>query len=805
MTGYDFKTIEPKWQAWWEEQGLHRTGTDPKRPKFYCLDFFPYPSGEGLSVGHCRNYIPTDLIARYKRMRGYNVLHPMGWDAFGEPSEAFAIKHGIHPRLATTRNTANYKRQLRLIGTSYDWSREIDSSDPEYYQWTQSFFLLLYHRGLAYRDTNWQWWCPQCQTTLSNQEVGDGVCWRGHNTITKKLLPAWFFRITAYADRLISDLDGIDWPERITTMQRNWVGRSEGVEFDMEVAGTNESIRVFTTRVDTVFGVSFVVLAPEHPLVDALTTPEHRAAVEAYRDAARLQTDIERASIEREQTGVFTGAYAINPVNGQRVPLYLADYVLMGYGTGAIMAVPAHDARDFGFATRYGLPIPVVIAPPEWDGQPLSEASTGDGVLVNCGEFSGLPSRDGLERIADWMEHRGIGRRQVHYKMRDWLISRQRFWGAPIPIVHCVRCGMVPVPEDELPVLLPDRYQPATTGRSPLADIPEFVQTTCPGCGGPAERETDTMGGFACSSWYFLRFTSPHEHARPFDPEAVAYWMPVDVYVGGAEHAVMHLLYARFWMKVMADAGLVPFSEPFAKLLNQGQLHAPSGQRMSKSRGNVITPDSVVEEYGADTLRLYELFMAPFDEDATWSEEGINGTSRFLNRVWALVMKNLDTQDADSPELIRRRHLLVKQVSEGVEECRFNTTISRFMEFVNYVNAPDGLDGVIGRSTAETVLILLAPFAPHLTEELWHALGHADSVHQQGWPDYDPALLVSAEMTLVLQVNGKVRGQLTVAADADEETIRRLALEHERVRPYLDGHGVKRVVVVPKKLVNIVV
>jgi leucyl-tRNA synthetase len=678
---YDPKQIEPKWHARWQQARLFRTQDDPSKPKCYVLAFFPYPSGDGLSVGHCRNYIPCDALARLMRMRGYNVLHPMGWDAFGLPAENEAINKGSHPKHTVPRYVANYKRQMNLIGLSYDWEREINSSQPDYYKWTQWWFLQLYKRGLAYRANAPVNWCPRCRTVLANEEVEGGKCWRCGALVEKRDMPQWFFKITAYADRLLHDLDELDWPEGIKQMQRHWIGRSEGVEFEMTIQGRPDlKFRVFTTRIDTVFGMTFAVLAPEHPLVDAITTPEQRAAVEAYRERARRMDEATRLSAERERTGVFTGAYAINPVNDEPVPIYVADYVLMTYGTGAIMAVPAHDERDYDFARKYGLPIRMVITPDGSASDPneTPDCYTGDGIMVNSGAFSGLPNREGMQRLGEWFEARGRGERKVNYRLRDWLISRQRYWGAPIPIVHCPACGEVPVPEDQLPVLLPDveAYQPSGTGESPLANIPEFVNTTCPQCGQPARRETDTMGGFACSSWYFLRFCDPHNDKEPFAQDKARYWMPVDYYVGGAEHAVMHLLYARFWTKVGYDAGFVPVKEPFYRLRNQGMVLALTPYRppredetlregevgilvrrdqleqmsedekaqlfwqwekMSKSRYNVVTPDEIVERYSADTLRLYELFVAPFDTAIEWKEEGVKGMHRFLGRVWRLM------------------------------------------------------------------------------------------------------------------------------------------------------------------------
>lgn len=830
---YQPQQIEQKWQKRWQEAQLFRAEDFSPKPKLYALDFFPYPSGDGLSVGHCRNYIPTDAFCRYKHMKGFNVLHPMGWDAFGLPAENEAIRRRSHPSKTVPRYIANYKRQMNMIGISYDWSREINSSSPNYYKWTQWFFLLLYRRGLAYRSTAPANWCPSCKTVLANEEVEGGTCWRCGTPVEKRDLPQWFFKITDYAERLLNDLDLINWPEGIKLMQRNWIGRSEGVEFRMQVADadgnpSDKAFWVFTTRVDTTFGMSFAVLAPEHPLVREITTPDRREEVEAYIARSQRETEIERLSTERVRDGVFTGAYAINPVNGQKVPIFIADYVLMGYGTGAIMAVPAHDERDFDFAKRYGLPTPIVIAPPSWNGEPLEQAYTGEGTMVNSGEFSGLPSEEGKQRIAEWMEARGIGKRRVNYRLRDWLISRQRYWGAPIPIIHCPRCGEVPVPEEHLPVLLPDveHYEPTGTGRSPLANIPEFVNTTCPQCGAPAERETDTMGGFACSSWYFLRFASPHESDRPFNPDAVRYWLPVDVYVGGAEHAVMHLLYARFWVKVMYDAGLVHFVEPFLTLRNQGMVLAPDPDnpdvmvKMSKSKGNVVTPDSVVEKHGADTLRLYELFVAPFDQAIEWREEGVSGANRFLHRVWRLVLDTIPHYQRDWKErlqgaelsteerkLRRKTHQTIRKVSEDIEEFRFNTAVAAIMEWVNLMyDLKDALITSPAFSEAvHSLILVLAPFTPHIADELWERLGYQGSTYNQPFPEHDPEVAAAEELNIVVQVNGKLRDVLVVPADTPQEDLERLALASPKVQQFTNGKTVKKVIVVPGKLVNVVV
>ena len=813
---YDPQAIEAKWRRNWAATGIYRTPDPEGTSTFYCLDFFPYPSGDGLSVGHGRNYVPTDVISRYHRMKGDAVLHPMGWDAFGLPAENEAIRKGIHPRETTTRYAANYRRQMSLMGCSYDWEREINSSTPEFYRWTQWFFLLLYRRGLAYRAVGRQWWCPGCKTVLADEQVeSGGVCWRGHKGVRKRDLEQWYFRITAYADELLADLETLDWPEHILAMQRHWIGRSEGVEFEMMVDGTDARFTVYTTRPDTIYGMTFAVLAPEHPLVEHITTPNHRAEMETYCQAAGRRGDVDRLQVGRE--GVFTGAYAINPVNGALVPVYVADYVLMSHGSGAIMAVPAHDERDFDFAMRHGIPVPVVIAPPGWEGGALAAAHTAPGVMVNSGPWDGLPSDEAAERIAAWMEGQGIGQRTVQYRMRDWLISRQRYWGAPIPIVYCGSCGTVPVPERNLPVLLPhiETWLPGDDGRSPLANEPEFVNTSCPQCGHLAWRETDTMDGFACSSWYFLRFVSPHYENGPFDPAALTQWGPPDLYVGGAEHAVMHLLYARFWTKVMADAGIVPFREPFPVLRSQGVMHARDPQtsevrRMSKSAGNVITPDSVAATHGADALRIYLLFMAPFENNTVWQEEGIVGARRFLQRTWRLVNAVATTSQPAQPptdtSLRRTVHRTVRRVTADVEAFKFNTAVAALMECLNEMIAHHQTHGITTElaEAAHTFVLLLAPFAPHIAEELWARLGGPYSVHQQVWPTWDEALVTEKTITLVVQVDGRVRDKLTVPAGITEAEAQELALNCDGVRRQLGDHRVARVVYVPGRLVNVV-
>ncbi len=820
---YDPHAIEQKWQRRWRERDAYLTPDEGDKPKFYCLDFFPYPSGDGLSVGHCRNYVPTDVVSRYKRMQGYNVLHPMGWDAFGLPAENYAIKMGVHPQVTTERNIANYRRQMDLIALSFDWTREVTSCSPDYYKWTQWFFLLLYERGLAYRSAGQQWWCPSCKTILANEQVEQGRCWRCSSDVTKKSLEQWYLRITEYAQRLLDDLSTIDWPEQIKLMQTNWIGRSEGAEVDFTVQGSGETLTVFTTRPDTLFGASYMVLAPEHPLVPELTVPEQREAVGAYQDQARRQSDIERLSTEKEKTGVFTGAYAVNPVNGAPVPIWISDYVLMGYGTGAIMAVPAHDERDFQFATAFGLPITEVIAPPSGAQGTLTEAYTGDGFMVNSGEFNGLAAPgEAFEAIVARLAERGVARKKINFKLRDWLISRQRYWGAPIPIVHCESCGPVPVPVEELPVLLPDLedFHPTDDGRSPLARSESFLHTACPRCGGPGRRETDTMDTFACSSWYHFRYASPREEGAAFNREKVEYWLPVDLYVGGAEHAVMHLLYARFFCKVAHDAGYVSFSEPYARLRNQGMIQAEDGQKMSKSKGNVVTPDSVVERYGADSLRVYELFIAPFEQSVAWSDRGVQGCSRFLTRFWNLVGEVAEAQGsgvaADEAEAERGRHLLrilhktIRKVTGDVEGFRFNTAVSALMELQNealdvWVNARGSLSLAQWREVLCTMTLLLAPMAPHLGEEAWELLGGGGTVLDASWPSWDEELAADEVVTVVVQVNGKLRDRLQMPVDAEKDDVLALARAAENTARFLEGKQIVKEIYVPGKLVNLVV
>ncbi|HEX77424.1 MAG TPA: leucine--tRNA ligase [Dehalococcoidia bacterium] len=810
---YEPRDIEPKWQQKWAEDRLYEVTEDPSRPKFYDLTMFPYTSGD-LHIGHWYAMAPSDAHARFKRMQGYNVLHPMGFDAFGLPAENAAISQGVHPYKWTMRNIENMRRQLRSMGAIYDWNREVVSCLPEYYKWTQWFFLKLYQAGLAYRGKAPVNWCPSCQTVLANEQVVEGgKCERCGTPVTRRDLEQWFFRITKYADELL-EMDKINWPERIKTMQRNWIGRSQGAEisFDIEHLGLEEKeIRVFTTRPDTTYGVTFMVLAPEHPLVAKLTTPEHREEVEAYVEQSRRQSEVERLSTEREKTGVFTGSYCINRLNGQKVPIWVADYVLLSYGTGCVMGVPAHDQRDFDFAKKYNLPIPVVIAPPGWQGEELTQAFVAEGIMVNSGPFNGLSSAEGIKAVSDYLAEKGWGGPAVSYRIRDWLISRQRYWGAPIPMIYCDKCGIVPVPEKDLPVLLPPDAEFKPTGESPLKYVPDFVNTTCPQCGAPARRETDTMDTFMCSSWYFLRYTSPGEDRGPVDPAKEKYWMPVDQYTGGAEHAVMHLLYSRFFIKALRDLGIVDYDEPFIRLFNQGHIIAQR-RKVSKSRGNVITPDPYVAKEGADSVRAYLMFLGPWEQGGEWDDRGLAGVWRWLNRVWRLVLGGYGDGQAPQPdaeqELRRFTHKTIKKVTEDMEGFQFNTMMAALMEFSNYlgrVKEARSVSQAAWEEAIKTLLLLLAPTAPHITEELWARLGYPYSIHNQPWPTWEEALVREEQVTLVMQVNGRLRDKVTVPAGISEEEAKELALGRERIQAHIRGKQVARVVYVPGRLVNIVV
>ncbi len=906
---YEPHQFESKWRQRWEEADLFRTREDEDKPKFYGLDFFPYPSGAGLSVGHCRNYVPTDVLCRMKTMRGYNVLHPMGFDAFGLPAENEAIKRKTHPAPMIDQYAATYKRQMDLVGISYDWSRSFKSCEPSYYQWTQWIFELLYRRGLAYRKDAEVNWCPKDKTALANEEVVGGLCERCGTPVEKKSIPQWYFRITEYAQRLIDDLDDLDWPEGIKAMQRNWIGRSEGVQFRMKVVfGGQEdaettpkaydldsdadpkadmTFEVFTTRVDTIFGVTFCVLAPEHPLVDRILAhggPEverQASEVRAYREMAKSETEATRLAENREKTGVFTGAHALNPANGQRVPIWTADYVLSGYGTGAIMAVPAGDERDFEFACKFGIPVTAIQEPDaDWLAANWTAGSgptpenlldqyledpkrfaaayiSKDAPLINAKEYTGMNFAEATRALGEWMEACEIGERKIQYRLRDWLISRQRYWGCPIPVCYAKDGDAMLIPENQLPVELPDvdSYEPSDDGTSPLSRITEFVNCTTPE-GTLGRRETDTMGGFACSSWYFLRFCDPHNSDQAWEPKKVSYWMPVDTYVGGAEHAVMHLLYARFWTKVLYDEGLVPVKEPFQRLRNQGQVLGRTPYRkaraseklevgedgilvsyeeaatlpesdltwkwvrMSKSKGNVVTPDEAVESYGADALRLYELFVAPFDADVEWNNEGMTGTARFLSRVFRLASelapcyrrdwRSSGTGTSETVRHLRRAtHKTIRRVTEDIERFAFNTYIAAMMEYVNTVNdlkksGPAPEDAGAWSEVLETLILLLAPAAPHTADELWESIGGQGFTYDQHWPNFDPELAKDDVVTIAVQVNGKLRDTIEVPADSSREQLESAALASEKVKNHLAGLEVRKVIVVPGKLVNVV-
>lgn len=811
-TKYDPNSIEKKWQDRWAADHIYEVSEDPVKAKYYALTMFPYPSGD-LHIGHWYAMAPSDVRARFKRMQGYNVLHPMGFDAFGLPAENAAIKHGIHPYTWTMNNIERMRRQLRSMGCIYDWTREVVSCQPDYYRWTEWFFLKLFKAGLAYRATAPVNWCPQCKTVLANEQViGEGECERCGAAVTRRDMEQWFLRITKYAEELL-DFSEVDWPERIKTIQTNWIGRSEGAEvsFGLDHPEVEQKeIRVFTTRPDTIYGVTFFLLSPEHPLVAKLTTPDRRAEVEAYVEWCRKQADYERTALGREKTGVFLGSYVINRFNGERVPIWITDYVLQTYGTGAVMGVPAHDERDFEFATKFHLPVRTVIAPPQWDGCDLSEAYVGDGPLVNSGEFNGMPVEEGFRGICEKLERNGWGRATVAYRIRDWLISRQRYWGAPIPIVYCDECGVVPVPEENLPVLLPQDAEFKPTGESPLNYCESFVNTTCPACGGPARRETDTMDTFMCSNWYFLRFTSPGYDQGPFDLEKLNYWMPVDLYTGGAEHAVLHLLYSRFFLKAIRDVGLLEFDEPFTRLFNQGII-IHGGGKMSKSKGNVVAPDVYVSKLGADTVRAYLMFVGPWNLGGEWSDSGIVGLSRWLNRVWTLCQPGYIAGEVDvamDQQVMHFIHKTIQAVTADMEDFRFNTMLARLMEFTN-VLGPAQESAAVSTETwhqaIQTLLLLVAPSCPHIAEELWCALGYPYSIHNQAWPGYDPALAAEDQVTVAVQVNGKLRDKLVVAADITEDEVTNRALASDRVRAYTEGRAVQKVIYVPGRIVSIVV
>ncbi|CAM3385438.1 MULTISPECIES: leucine--tRNA ligase [Paenibacillus] len=802
--GYKPQVIEPKWQKYWEENKTFKTEDNSSKPKFYALDMFPYPSGAGLHVGHPEGYTATDIISRYKRMRGYNVLHPMGWDAFGLPAEQYAMDTGKHPREFTIQNINNFRRQIKSLGFSYDWDREISTTDPDYYKWTQWIFIQLYKRGLAYVAEVPVNWCEALGTVLANEEVIDGKSERGGHPVVRKPMRQWILKITEYADRLLEDLDELDWSESLKDMQRNWIGKSVGAEVRFDIDGHDAKLEVFTTRPDTLFGASYCVLAPEHELVDKITTPEQREAVKAYQDQAARKSDLERTDLAKDKTGVFTGAYAINPASGAKLPIWIADYVLAGYGTGAIMAVPGHDTRDWEFAKQFGLPIIEVVK----GGNVEEEAYTGSGEHVNSGFLNGMDNEAAIQAMNEWLEKEGKGKKKVTYRLRDWLFSRQRYWGEPIPILHLEDGTMKTVPEDQLPLLLPDvdQIRPSGTGESPLANVTEWVETVDPETGMKARRETNTMPQWAGSCWYYLRYIDPHNPDELCSKEKQKEWLPVDLYIGGVEHAVLHLLYARFWHKVLYDLGVVDTKEPFQKLVNQGMILGNNNEKMSKSRGNVINPDDIVNEYGADTLRVYEMFMGPLEATKPWNTNGVEGTHRFLSRVWRLFIgddgqlnpKIVDGEGSD--EWKRILHKTIKKVTEDIEHMRFNTAISQLMIFINEGYKADELP----RKAMENFVQMLSPLAPHLAEELWSRLGHTESITYVPWPEYDEAWTVEAEVEIVVQVNGKIVDRTKIAKDFDQEAMQQHSLSLPNVKQALEGKSIRKVIAVPGKLVNIV-
>jgi leucyl-tRNA synthetase len=804
MTGYPFGDIERKWQAYWETNGTFRAVEDaavPREKRKYVLDMFPYPSAAGLHVGHPEGYIATDIYCRYLRMKGYQVLHPMGFDSFGLPAENYAIKTGTHPRVSTEANIARFTTQIRSLGFSYDWDRCISTCEPEYYRWTQWIFLKLFEKGLAYEAEVPINWCPSCLTGLANEEVKDGLCDRCGTAVTRRNLRQWILRITAYAERLLADLDMLDWSDSLKLMQKNWIGRSEGANVRFALEKGDGAIEVYTTRPDTLFGATYMVLSPEHPLVAAITTPAQKPAVERYIHAASMKSDLERTELAKEKTGVFTGAYAVNPVNGKKIPVWISDYILISYGTGAIMAVPAHDQRDFEFARAFDLPIVQVVSK---DGKhyAMEAAEAEDGIAVNSGRYDGLATAEFKAKITEWLSAQGIGKHAVNYKLRDWIFSRQRYWGEPIPLIHCPSCGIVPVPYEELPLKLPEvkSYTPTGTGESPLGAMTDWVSTTCPKCGGPGKRETNTMPQWAGSCWYYMRYLDPKNTTAFASREKIDYWMPIDLYVGGAEHAVLHLLYARFWHKFLFDIGAVNTAEPFMRLINQGMILGEGGVKMSKSLGNVINPDDIITQFGADTMRVYEMFMGPLEVSKPWSTRGIAGVKRFLDRIWRTAEIPL-TEEKPAGPLLRLLHKTIKKVSNDTSKLEFNTAIAQMMIFMNEVA---GL-AAMPRSLWEPFVLLLAPYAPHLAEELWAKLGKAPSIGKHPLPDWDEALTVEDVVEIVFQINGKIRAKESLPAGLSEAETREKALANERIRELLDGKEVRKIIVVAGKLVNIVV
>lgn len=800
--GYNHRKIEKKWQTYWIENKTFKTDITTDKKKMYALDMFPYPSAAGLHVGHPVSYTATDITSRMKRMQGYEVLHPMGWDAFGLPAEQYAIDTGNSPAEFTKKNVATFRNQLQNLGFSYDWDREISTIDPEYYKWTQWIFTKMYEKGLAYIDEVNVNWCPALGTVLANEEVIDGKSERGGHPVIRKPMKQWILKITAYADRLLEDLEELDWPENLKEMQRNWIGRSEGAEVTFAIDGFDESFDVFTTRPDTLFGATYTVLAPEHPFVKKITTGDQKAAVDAYLKKVEAKSDLERTDLAKEKTGVFTGAYAINPVNGKRIPIWVADYVLMSYGSGAIMAVPAHDERDYEFATTFELPIIEVVK----GGNISKEAYVGDGELINSDFLNGLDKETAITKMIAWLEENKKGQKKTSYRLRDWLFSRQRYWGEPIPIIHWEDGTMTAVPEEELPLQLPKmtEIKPSGTGESPLANS-DWIHVVDPETGMKGRRETNTMPQWAGSSWYFLRFIDPHNKEELADKELLKKWLPVDLYIGGAEHAVLHLLYARFWHKFLYDLGVVPTKEPFMKLYNQGMILGEGHVKMSKSLGNVINPDDIVESHGADTLRLYEMFMGPLDADVSWSETGLDGAKRFLDRIWRLFVDedgklSEKIVEEQTEALEKTYHQTVKKVTEDYANLHFNTAISQMMVFINEGYKQER----ISKDYVEGFIKLIAPITPHIAEEIWEKLGHSDTISYETWPTYDESKLVDNEVEVVLQVMGKVRAKISVAKDISKEELERIALKNETIQSWIEGKTIRKVIVIPGKLVNIV-
>lgn len=798
---YDHLKIEPKWQKFWEDNQLFKADDNSNKPKYYVLDMFPYPSGSGLHVGHPEGYTATDIISRYRRMKGYNVLHPMGWDAFGLPAENYAIKTKVHPKETTEKSIGVFRKQIKSLGFSYDWEREVGTCFPDYYKWTQWFFLFLYKNGLAYKKLASVNWCESCKTTLANEQVIQGNCERCKNAVIQKELNQWFFKITQYAEDLIDGLETIDWPESTKISQRNWIGKSVGAEVDFKVDGLDETIRVFTTRPDTLYGATYMVLAPEHPLIATIQTTEHAKAIAEYQKLAISKNEMERTELNKNKTGVFTGGYAINPVNNKKIPIWISDYVMMNYGTGAIMAVPGHDERDFEFAKKFDLEIIQVVSQKKGEAHNLEEAFSGEGFAIHSNEFDGMQTAEVKAKIIEKLEREKIGTKAINYKLRDWLVSRQRYWGAPIPIINCQKCGAVPVPETNLPVVLPDDVDFVPTGESPLSHSKTFHDVSCPNCGEKAERENDTMDTFVCSSWYFFRYCDPKNEQAFASKELMQKWLPVDLYVGGAEHTVMHLLYSRFFTKVLNEHDYINFDEPFSKLRHQGIILGEDNEKMSKSRGNVINPDTIVEKHGADTLRVYEMFMGAFEQMKPWSMKGIDGTYRFLQRVWRLFTEKEIVGNDPSSEIAKLTHKSIKKVTQDIEEFGFNTAISQLMILTNALTKEDK----VSEQTRDIFLKLLSPFAPHMAEELWEMAGHKKSITLETWPEFDPALTIDDEVEIVIQINGKVRDKFLASPDISETEALSKAKELPKVQSYLAEGTLVKEIFVKGKVVNLVV